>query len=146
MIGFVHGDNNRKCLNELKRLVSEYNLTAEVHLIEHDTETDRLVKSIISKSDCLLHTSLMEGRGIVVFESMIRGVPVIAMDAYGVPDTVIHGVNGLLVSPHTEDAFARQVLNFMENEELRVNLTALTSVSVKRNYDQKKLYDNLLDL
>ena len=61
--------------------------------------------------------SLSEGRPRAIIEAMACGLPIIATNVGGIPEIVVDGVNGLLVSPKDEMAIANaieQVLNDIE--------------------------------
>ena len=68
-------------------------------------------------------TSRAEGYPLVMQEAMAAGVPVISYDCPSGPREIIeHGVNGLLVSPGSEAAFATALLSLAEDRDLRTRL------------------------
>jgi glycogen(starch) synthase len=69
-----------------------------------------------------------EPQGIVVLEAMAAGVPVIATRVGGVPETVVDGVNGLLVAGDDPAALAaglRRLLDDAEGAQARCAQAAL---------------------
>jgi glycosyltransferase involved in cell wall biosynthesis len=63
-----------------------------------------------------------EAFGRVVVESMVCGVPVIAVRSGGVPEIVQHGRNGLLVSPGEAKEMAEAIDKLLKDEPLRERL------------------------
>ena len=51
-------------------------------------------------------------------EAMSTGLPVITTDVPGCRETVIDGVNGLLIPPYNSEALAEAMKNFIENPGL----------------------------
>ena len=70
--------------------------------------------------DIFAFSSLTETFGNVVLEAMASGMPVVALRAGGVGDTVQHGTTGLLVEPaDPPDRFAEAVLSLVAEPERR---------------------------
>ena len=70
--------------------------------------------------DIFAFSSLTETFGNVVLEAMASGMPVVAVRAGGVGDTVRHGTTGLLVEPADPPArFAKAVLSLVEDSQRR---------------------------
>jgi glycosyltransferase involved in cell wall biosynthesis len=62
-----------------------------------------------ASADLFVFPSQIETFGNVVLEAFASGLPVVGVDAGGVGEIVTPGVNGLLASPHSPDAFADAV-------------------------------------
>jgi glycosyltransferase involved in cell wall biosynthesis len=70
--------------------------------------------------DIFAFSSLTETFGNVVLEAMASGMPVVAIRAGGVADTVQHGITGLLVEPTAPPGrFAEVVLSLVAQPERR---------------------------
>ncbi len=86
--------------------------------------SDAELAEYYEQCDIYVLPSSHEGLGIVYLEAMARGKPVIGVHAGGVPDVVIHEVNGLLV-PRGESALVEHALcRLAGNQELRARLGA----------------------
>lgn len=72
-------------------------------------------------AELFLFASKTETQGIVILESMAAETPVIALNATGVKDLVVNGVNGYLVGEEVSE-FAEKIHQVMQNNELRAEL------------------------
>ncbi len=59
-----------------------------------------------------------EGFGMVFIEAQAMGLPVVSTLSGGIPEAVIHGETGLLVTERDPQALAEAILQLMEDEEL----------------------------
>lgn len=69
-------------------------------------------------ADLFVFPSVTETQGLVLIEAMAAGLPVVAVDAYGVSDMVSHGCDGFLVPPEAGE-FAERVTAVLQHPELR---------------------------
>lgn len=83
--------------------------------------TDARMAELYAAATGVLFTPPNEDFGIVPLEAMSAGVPVVAADGGGAPDTVVHGVTGWLVAPEPQ-AFAEKMDQLLggDFEEMRV--------------------------
>lgn len=65
---------------------------------------------------------LPEPFGCVVIESMAAGTPVIGSECGGIPEQIVDGVTGLLVTPGDEAALAEAIARLVEDERLRLRM------------------------
>lgn len=83
----------------------------------------------------------VEGLGVVLIEALTAGVPVIASDAGGIPDIVIHERTGLLVPPGDGEALARAVRRIVADPALGRSLTA----GGRRHVEEEFSWDAVID-
>ena len=83
-------------------------------------------QAALRQMDVLFLPSAGEGFGLVLIEAMAGGVPVVALDAGGVTDVVMEGVNGLLLQPNEGDggSFALALNKIITQPELRSRIIA----------------------
>jgi glycosyltransferase involved in cell wall biosynthesis len=72
---------------------------------------------------CVL-PSYTETCGLVALEAMASGLPVVAADACGFQDSVLHQISGLLVPPRDPMAFAAAIAGLVLNTALRRRMSA----------------------
>jgi 1,2-diacylglycerol 3-alpha-glucosyltransferase len=104
----------------------------------------RLVGSYFSAADAFLFSSLTETQGFVICESLMCGVPVIAIRANGPSDFVTAGEDGLLTD-YNESAYASAIISFVGDDGLQRKL--MTGARLKATLFGKQRYaDSLLQL
>ena len=89
----VVGDGPRR--ESLRSLAEQLGLADAVHFL--GTRSD--VPEILALTDVVLLTSQMEANPVSILEAMASEKPVVATRVGSVPETVRHGVTGLLVPP-----------------------------------------------
>ena len=88
----------------------------------------------IAAGDFFVSASTIETQGLVFLEAMALGLPVIGVNAGGVPEYVDNGKNGLIVEPGNVKAIAEAMKKFIDNPELRASFGRQAKESVKK-YD-----------
>ncbi len=96
-------------------------------------------------------TGRVEGLGMVLLEAAATGVPVVASRVGGIPEGVIDGETGLLVSERDADALARCMHDLLAAPALRLRMGVQARAFVERHFDSRrqgeileKFYDSLL--
>jgi len=79
---------------------------------------DELSKAFAS-ADVFVIPSDTETLGFVVLESMASGVPVVGVNAGGIPDLIEDGKTGYLCPPNDASAFAKRISLLLEDKNLR---------------------------
>lgn len=94
--------------------IKELNLTNHVFVNDFTNETEEIYKS----ASLSLLTSSVEGFPLFVLESLSYGVPVIAYDVkYGLKALIKDHTNGYLIKKGDTDAFAKKVINSLQNQD-----------------------------
>jgi glycosyltransferase involved in cell wall biosynthesis len=71
------------------------------------------VPTVLKALDLFVMPSHMEGLGTSVLDAMAAGVPVVGTEAGGMPESIEHGVTGLVCPIRDADAIARAVLSIL---------------------------------
>jgi len=97
---------------QLRQLAASLDLGEAVHFAGHRDE----IGPAIAAMDILAHTSTEpEPFGRVLIEGMAMSKPVVASAAGGVPEIIIDGETGLLVTPGDVDALAEALLSLLQD-------------------------------
>ena len=88
----------------------------------------------IAAGDFFVSASTIEPQGLVFLEAMALGLPVIGVNAGGVPEYVDNGKNGFIVEPGNVRAIAEAMKKFIEHPELRDSFGQNAKECVKK-YD-----------
>ena len=76
------------------------------------------VPRIMMALDVLVMPSLWEGFGLVLLEAMAAGKPVVASRVSAIPEIVVDGEMGVLVSPKDQDSLAEAMIKLLQNPVL----------------------------
>jgi glycosyltransferase involved in cell wall biosynthesis len=82
------------------------------------------VAAVTAALDVAVMPSLREAQGIAILEALAARRPVVASRVGGIPETIRHGVHGLLVPPADPPALARAILRLATDPKLRARLGA----------------------
>lgn len=125
-------DNNQ--LQMIESLIKELDLEKDVKI--NGFVSDPL--DVFSKSKASLLTSLYEGFGLTIMESIKAGCPVIAYDVkYGPREIIDHGYSGYLVKPQNIEEFALRMEQLINNPLSNVQLSErLFKTTAVENYKQ----------
>lgn len=88
------------------------------HTVFTGLQPHREALECIAAADVFAFASQTETQGLAVIEAMAAGVPVVAVDAGGVSDTIREGETGFLVPPAAE-AVAERVIRLLRDPGLR---------------------------
>ncbi len=119
-------------LDELKSLVHQSGIGDNVKFVGY-VDNKNLVK-LYNSSDIFILPSLTESFGIVFVEAMACGLPVIGTTVGGIPEVVIDGENGILVSPRDAGSLKSVILKLARNKRLRKKMSGKNLESVRENF------------
>lgn len=97
------------------------------------------VYQILSLADLFLLPSETESFGLAALEAMSCEVPVIASDAGGLPEVVIHGETGFLAPVGDVDAMANFGLEILGNDKLGKEMGYAARQRVRQNFELGKI-------
>jgi glycosyltransferase involved in cell wall biosynthesis len=101
----------------LRRIATDLGVSDRLHLTGW-VPSERL-PSILRSADVFAAPSWYEPSGLPVLEAMACGVPVVATDAGGMSDTIIHGVTGILVPARDSGMIAKAIGDVLQVDVLR---------------------------
>ncbi|RGE39716.1 glycosyltransferase, partial [Comamonas testosteroni] len=109
----IYGYGDQK--SELQKLVDDLGLKDNIFL--NDFNENPLKK--YQEARCSLMTSVYEGYGLSIVESMSAGCPVLSYNANYGPNSIIrNGIDGFLISWGDREKLAKLIIEVMEDDEL----------------------------
>ena len=103
---------------KLEKQVASLKLQQEVRFFGRVADP----KPLLSLADISVNASVSEGMSNTILESMALGIPVVATDVDGNPETVSDGKTGLLVPPKNPEAMAQALLRLLRDSSLRAQM------------------------
>ena len=107
--------------------------------------------SLIACFDLFVHPASAEGLGVAVLKAQAAGVPVVACNAGGLPESVEHGVSGLLVEPENAGALHEAIATLFDDDQMRARMATAGRERMQNRFtidtmaDQHvELYDSIL--
>jgi glycosyltransferase involved in cell wall biosynthesis len=94
--------------------------------------------------DLLVHPALMEGLGIALLQAASAGLPIVAVDAGGMPEVVEDGINGRLVPGGSVDVLADAVLQLLADETLRREMGESGREKMRRSFSVEQMVEGNL--
>jgi len=77
------------------------------------------IRALYAQTDIFVLASFAEGVPVVLMEAMAMEIPCVSTIVNGIPELIDNGVDGLLVPPSDEEAFARAVVTLLTDPERR---------------------------
>lgn len=134
--------------NKLRNIVNNENLNNLVNI--HDWVPHDKVGKLYDEADILVLPSYAEGMPMSILEAVGKGLPVIATNVGGIPEVVIDGRNGFVISPGDIEALAGKLEILIRDAILREEMgrnglrLAGEKFSIDKIYSQlKELYNTL---
>ncbi|WP_026072232.1 glycosyltransferase family 4 protein [Nodosilinea nodulosa] len=106
---------------------------AELIIVGHELSLDKInqngihnmgmvsdplaMQRIFLEADILLAPALCEPYGQILVEAMNYGLPTIISNVGGMPEIVDHDINGLILSEHSSECLAENVIALIQNQE-----------------------------
>ncbi|MFI0435954.1 MAG: glycosyltransferase [Parachlamydiaceae bacterium] len=109
------------CLDEIKQLATDLHLTENIRFLGY-LERKKIFDEM-ENSDIFCLPSFSEGCPCSIIEAMSAGLPVIATTVGGIPELVIQGETGLLISPHNIHGLSGAIEQLAQNGDLRMKMS-----------------------
>lgn len=103
------------------------------------------IQEWIAKSHVFVLPSYREGLPRSTQEAMAMGLAIITTDVPGCRDTVIDGINGLIVKPWSSQDLYEKMVYLIKNPDMITKMGQESYFFAKKAYDQNKTNKDLLD-
>ncbi|MCU7883933.1 MAG: glycosyltransferase, partial [Candidatus Thiodiazotropha sp. (ex Lucinoma annulata)] len=125
---------------ELKGQIVAMNL--QQHVIMAGFRKD--LPTMLPCLDLLVHPALMEGLGIALLQGASAGLPIVAVDAGGMPEVVEDGVNGFLVPAGSVEALGDALHRLLVDEPLRRQMGESGREKMRRSFSVEQMVEGNL--
>lgn len=116
------------------KLAEELKIKSQIHFLGWRDDA----WAIIQNFTIFVLTSRWEGLPVVLIETNILGVPVVATDVRGNKDIIIHAETGLL-TPANPESLANAVIKLLNDSNLRQRLATQATEYAINKFDIKKV-------
>lgn len=104
------------------------------------------VPRILASLDLFVLSSHLEGLGSSMLDAMASRLPVVATQAGGIPEVVIHDDTGLLVPPRNSEALAQSILRLYRDRNLAARLGQRGYEVVHQKFSAEAMAGKIIDL
>lgn len=125
---------------ELDRRARQLEVADMVYFLGFREDVPRILASL----DLFVLSSHMEGLGSSLLDAMASRLPIVATQAGGIPEIVIHRKTGLLVPPRDQDALAQAILKLYLDRPLAARLAHGGYESVHKNYSAEAMAHKII--
>ncbi len=108
-----------------------------VHFLGWRTDIDRLMRAF----DVFLMPSLWEGFGLVLLETMVCAVPVIASRVSAIPEIVVDGETGILAPPRDSAALTAALDRLLNDADVRTTMGSAGAARVRDVFGAARMID-----
>jgi len=108
-------------------LIKKYELEDKVRLVGYQKDLNEFYQ----QADVFLLTSNSEGYGMVVIEAASYGLPIIMTDVGCAGEFIKNNENGIIIPTKDEKVLENQMVELIENQELRIKLGNNARDSIK---------------
>jgi len=129
---------------QVRSLINDYVLTDNIHVYNWISRSE--LDKVYERSDILILPSYAEGMPMVILEAMGKGLPVIATNVGGIPDTIVDGYNGYIVSPGDKNALRDKISLLINDRHLREHMGRAGLELAKERYSMDKIATNLKNI
>jgi glycosyltransferase involved in cell wall biosynthesis len=123
---------------ELRAKVEELNLMDRVSFLGFIPDKD--LAPLYRLADVFAIPSEAELQSLATMEAMACGQPVVAADAYALPELVHHNINGFLFQPGNSEEMAQYLDVLVSDQGLRRQMGS-NSLEIVARHDRKKVLD-----
>jgi colanic acid/amylovoran biosynthesis glycosyltransferase len=136
--------------DDLKRLVEHLRIADNVRFL--GMLDDREVLEVYRRSDVFVLPSTtasdgdMEGQALVLQEAQATGLPVVSTLHNGIPEGVVEGETGFLVSERDADSLADRILRLALDADLRTRMGRRARDFVQAKYEISEVCRQLVGI
>lgn len=137
------GADMHNCEEDLRHYVSRHELDGSVRF----TGAVDNVEEYLQASDIFVFPTENEAFGISLIEAMACGLPVVATAVGGIPDFLVHGVNGIMVAPGDRTELHQALADLLSDDgQVARVLGTSARASVVEQFSKEAVADSYVHL
>jgi glycosyltransferase involved in cell wall biosynthesis len=129
----------KKGASELRRKVMDPDMASRIRWLEPQPHSE--IPKLLNRWQVSVIPSVVESFGVAALESSACGVPVVAANVGGLPETVIHGETGLLTDASDRDQLAEAVVTLLADEDRRIEMGRVGRQFVAKHFEWRTCVD-----
>ena len=118
---------------KLHEIVNNLNLHKTVTFLDYVSD----ISIFFSKIDVFVLSSIIEGQPLALLEAMASGLPCVATNVGGIPETIINGESGYIVEKSNPLQFAKRIIEIANNTKLQQMMGGKGREIVEAQFDSK---------
>ena len=118
---------------QLLKITNNLNLKHTVKFIDHVND----INSFFAKIDVFVLSSIVEGHPLALLEAMASGLPCVATNVGGIPETIINGESGFIVEKSNPLHLAIRILDIANSVLLQQNMGNRGRKIIAEKFDSK---------
>jgi L-malate glycosyltransferase len=132
-------------LDSLKQLIKESDLDNRIKFAGFISDEEKY--NLLNNSDIYVLPTLHEGLGLVYFEAMYCGLPIITTDNGGQTDFLKQNLNALMTPIKNVEKLMEAIEFAIKNKDWRIQAGQNNKEAIKKLYLEEtyKLYDNFIE-
>lgn len=103
-------------------------------------------KEILKNTQLLILPSYNEGLPVCILEAMSYGIPVISTNVGSIPEVVIHGVNGEIISPGNKIELASSIQKIIDSPYTWTKYSRNSRTLIEENFNEVEYFRKLLGI
>lgn len=130
-----------------------YSSTIKEFIIENDLKDNVFVygscfdiSNILNQSDIGVLSSKSEGLPLALLEYGIAGLPTITTDVGDCHKVISNEKEGLLIPPSDTDALANALLEYISNNELRLEAGRCLQIKVRKSFSELSIMNSIVEV
>jgi len=104
------------------------------------------VPNLLQTADLYASSSWTEGLGTSILEALAVGLPIVASDAGGIKEMVIHGKTGYLVPNRDPEALGNAIASNLENRTEALKMAEAGVQHINANFLPKHMVDGMIEV
>ncbi len=126
----------------LRSQCEELGLCEEVQFTGQRTD----IESLLAAADIVVHPSLEDVLPTSIIEAMAAARPVVASDTGGIPEIVVDGESGILVTPGDSQDLTHSLVSLMENPAKRNSMGEAGRLRAESQFSIQQQLDRLEEI